>query len=69
MLTRMEQKFEDIKKYMDEKFENKQSVFSAIMKDICSSVFESFEKIIKKQMEKQNDRISKLEADKCLLQE
>ena len=47
----MEQKIEDIKKYMDEKFENQQSFFSAIAKDICSTVFESFEKIIKEQME------------------
>ena len=40
MLTRMEQKIEDIKKYMDEKFENQQSFFSAIAKDICSTVFD-----------------------------
>ena len=65
----MEQKIEDIKKYTDEKFENQRSSFSAIPKDICATVFESFEKIIKEQMEKQNERISKLEADKCLLQE
>ena len=69
MLTRMEQKIEDIKKNMDKKFENQPSSFSAIAKDICLTVFESFEKIIKEQMEKQNERISKLEADKCLLQE
>ena len=65
----MEQKIEDIKKYMDEKFENQQSSLSAIAKDICSIIFKSFEKIIKEQMEKQNERIPKLEADKCLLQE
>ena len=69
MLTIMEQKIEDIKKYMGEKFENQQSSFSAIAKDIYLTVFESFEKIINDQMEKQNERISKLEADKCLLQE
>ena len=68
MLTRMEQKIEDIKKYVNEKFENQQNFFSATAKDICSNIFESFEKIIKEQMEKQNERISKLEADKCLLQ-
>ena len=65
----MEQKIEDIKKYMDEKFENQQCSFSAIAKDICSTGFESFEKIVKEQMEKQNEKISKLETDKCLLQE
>ena len=54
---------------MDKKFENQPSSFSAIAKDICLTVFESFEKIIKEQMEKRNERISKLEADKCLLQE
>ena len=69
MLTRMVQNIEDIKKYIDKKFENNQSSFSAIAKDIFSTVFESFEKIIKGQLEKQNERISKLEADKCLLQE
>ena len=37
MSTRMEQKIED-KKYMDEKFENQQSSFSTIAKDICSTV-------------------------------
>ena len=69
MLARMEQKIEDIKRYMDEKFENQQSSFSAITKDISSIVFKSFEKIIKEQMEKQNERIPKIEADKCFLQE
>ena len=69
MLTRMVQNIEDIKKYIDKKFENNQSSFSAIAKDIFSTVFESFEKIIKGQLEKENERISKLEADKCLLQE
>ena len=42
---------------MDEKFENQQSSFSAIEKDICSTAFESFEKIIKEQIEKQNENI------------
>ena len=69
MLTRIDQKIEDMKKYMDEKFENQQSSFSAIAKNIFSTVFESFEKIIKEQMGKENERILKLEADKCLLQE
>ena len=69
MLTRMDQKIEDMKKYMDEKFENQQSSFSAIAKNIFSTVFESFEKIIKEQIGKENERILKLEADKCLLQE
>ena len=69
MLTRIEHKIEDIKKYMDEKFENQQSSFSAIANDICSTVFESFEKFIKEQMGKQNDRISRSEAGKCFLQE
>ena len=45
MLTRMEQKIEDIKKYMDEKFEHQQSYFSAMAEDICLTVFESFEKL------------------------
>ena len=53
---------------MDDKFENQQRNFPAIAKDIFSALFKSFEKIIKKQMEKQNERIWKLEADKCLLQ-
>ena len=65
----MDQKIEDMKKYMDEKFENQQSSFSAIAKNIFSTVFDSFEKIIKEQMGKENERILKLEADKCLLQE
>ena len=69
MLTTMEQKIEDIRKHMDKKFEYQESSFSAIGKGICSTVFESFEKIIKEQMEKQNEGISKLVADKCLLQE
>ena len=46
---------------MDEKLENQQSSFSAITKDICSIRFESFEKCFKEQMEKQNERKSKLE--------
>ena len=65
----MEQKIEDIKKYMDEKFENQKSSFSAIARDIFSIGFDSCEKNIKEQMKKQNERISKLETDKCLLQE
>ena len=54
---------------MDEKFENQQSSFYAITKDIFLIVFENLNKIIKEQMEKQNERISKSAADKCLLQE
>ena len=42
---------------MDDKFENQQRNFPAIAKDIFSALFKSFEKIIKKQMEKQNERI------------
>ena len=42
---------------MDDKFENQQRNFPAIAKDICSALFKSFEKIIKEQMEKQNERI------------
>ena len=37
---------------MDEKFENQQSSFSAIAKDIYSTLFNTFEKIINEQMEK-----------------
>lgn len=44
-------------------------ISTAIGKDSCTTVFESFEIIIKEQMKRQNERISRLEADKCLLQE
>ena len=54
---------------MNEKFKTQQTSFFAIRKEISSTVFESFEKVIKEQMEKQNQRLSKLEAGKCLLQE
>ena len=47
---------------MDEKVENQQSSFSAITKDMCSIGFESFEKCFKEQMDKQNERKSKLEV-------
>ena len=46
-----------MKKYIDGKLKSKKSSFSAIAKDICSTVFESFENIIKEQMEKQNERM------------
>ena len=42
MSARMEQKIEDINKYIDEKFENQQIFFSAPAKNICSTVFGSF---------------------------
>ena len=54
---------------MDEKFKTQHTSFFAIGKEISSTVFESFEKVIKEQMEKQNQRLSKPEAGKCLLQE
>ena len=69
MLTRIEQKIKDEKVYIDEKLKNQQSPFLSITKSICSTVFESFEEIIREQMEKKNERISKLEAGKCLLHE
>ena len=50
----MDQKIEDMKKYMDNKFENQESLFWAIAKDIFSTVFQSFEKTIKEQMGKEN---------------
>ena len=43
--------------------EKQRRSFSVNSDQICSTVFESFEKIIKEQMERQNERISKLKAD------
>ena len=62
MFTRMEQKSEDIKNTWMRRLKIRKSSFSAITKDMCSIGFESFEKCFKEQMDKQNERKSKLEV-------
>ena len=65
----MEKKFEELKKYMDEKFSQQ----DGSLKEMCSALIEKFTKEvkseIKKQLEEQNDKITRLEADKAMLQE
>ena len=70
MLTRkIEQKFEELKKYIDEKFSQQ----DGSLKEMCSALIENFtkevKKEIKKQLDDQNDKIARLESDKAMLQE
>ena len=65
----MEQKFEELKKYMDEKFSQQ----DGSLKEMCKGLIENFTKEvkseIKKQLDEQNVKITRLEADKVMLQE
>ena len=71
MLTRMEQKFEDLKTYLNDKFQTQKESISDIAKDICSSMLKKLEEVIKEAQEEiknQKQRIDKLESEKNLLQ-
>ena len=72
MLTRMEQKLEELKTYLNEKFLLQKESLSDIAKDICTSMLKKFEDVLKdsqEEMKKQNLRVEKLESEKSLLQQ
>ena len=65
----MEKKFEELKKYMDEKFKQ----LDGSLEELYSALIEKFTKEvkseIKKQLDEQNNKITRTEADKAILQE
>ena len=65
----MEQKFEELKRYMDEKFSQQ----DGSLKEMCKGLIENFtnevKSEIKKQLDDQNVKITRLEADQAMLQE
>ena len=60
----MEQKFDELKKYIDEKFSQQ----DGSLKEMCSALIENFtkevKKEIKKQLDDQNDKIRRLNPTK-----
>ena len=67
MQTRMEQKLEQLKIHLDEKFEVQKESISEI-NEICNSMFKNFEKNLSKELRKHNENIKKLEDEKHMLQ-
>ena len=67
MQTRMEQKLEQLKIHLDEKFEVQKESISEI-NEICNSMFKNFEKNLRKELRKHNENIKKLEDEKHMLQ-
>ena len=65
----MEQKFEELKKYLDEKFSQQ----DGLLKQMCKGLIENFTKEVKsetkKQLDDENVKITCLEADKAMLQQ
>ena len=62
----MEQKFEELKKYMDDKFSQQ----DGSLKEMCKGLIENFTKEVTSEIKKQlDDQITRLEADKAMLQE
>ena len=71
----MEQKLEDLKTYLNDKFQAQKEAISDIAKDICTSMLKNFEIILKEELDKQNtkilrqnERIEKLESEKGMFQ-
>ena len=63
----MEQKLEQLKIHLDEKFEVQKESISEI-NEICNSMFKNFEKNLSKELRKHNENIKKLENEKHMLQ-
>ena len=65
----MEKKFEELKKCMDKRFSQR----DGLLKEMGSALMEKFSKEVKSEIKKevgeQNDKITRLEADKAMLQE
>ena len=65
----MEKKFEELKKCMDKRFSQR----DGSLKEMGSALMEKFSKELKSEIKKevgeQNDKITRLEADKAMLQE
>ena len=68
MPTRMEQKLEELKVYLDAKLEVQKESISELTKKICNSMLKNFEKNLNGELRKQNEKIEKLEAEKQMLQ-
>ena len=68
MPTRMEQKLEELKVYLDAKLEVQKESISELTKEICNSMLKNFEKNLNGELRKQNEKIEKLEAEKQMLQ-
>ena len=72
----MEQKFEDLKTYLNDKFQAQKESISDIAKDICTSMLKNFEVMLKEELskqdlkiEKQNEKIKELESERSMFQQ
>lgn len=61
----MEQKLEQLKIHLDEKFEVQKESISEI-NEICNSMFKNFENNLNEKSRKQNKNTENLQTNKCL---
>ena len=69
MMRAMEQKLEELKRSIEDRFEKQKDSLREIISEICSAFFDSFKKDLKEEMKKEMDqKITKISSENCMFQ-
>ena len=69
MMPAMEQKLEELKRCIDDRFNKQKDSIRGIITEICSALFDSFKKYLKEEMKKEMDeQITKISSENCIFQ-
>ena len=65
----MEQKLEELKRSIEDRFDKQKDSLREIIIEICSALFDSFKKDLKEEMKKEMDeQITKISSENCMFQ-
>ena len=65
----MEQKLEELKRSIEDRFDKQKDSLREIISEICSGLFDSFKKVLKEEMKKEmEEQITKISSENCMFQ-
>ena len=69
MTRAMEQKLEELKRSIEDRFDKQTDSLREIICEICSALFDNFKKDLKEEMKKEMDeQITKISSENCMFQ-
>ena len=69
MTRAMEQKLEELKRSIEDRFDKQKDSLREIISEICSALFDKFKKDLKEEMKKEMDeQITKINSENCMFQ-
>ena len=69
MTRAMEQKLEELKRSIEDRFDKQKDSLREVISEICSAFFDSFKKDLKEEMKKEMDKqITKISSENCMFQ-